>query len=139
MAVTLESDKTSSLRVTPEGTLVYRMAEEGGGGESGLEIELSASHVNDGRWHHVRVKWMQNETWLSLDFGQLELTRTHLNYRVGALVTKIAVGGKGLDRGCVKVRKTRQCENAPIAFYFKGKNLSESPEMWEFSSRKNVF
>ncbi len=100
MTVVLESDKTSTFSATAEGAVVYRMKD---GSKDTLEIELAAAHVTDGRWHHVQVKWMQNETWISLDFGQLELTRAHLNYRVGALVTKVAVGGQGLDRGCVKV------------------------------------
>ncbi len=45
---------------------------------------------------------MQNETWISLDHGQLELTRAHHNYRVGAVVSEIRAGGPGAD-GCVKV------------------------------------
>ncbi len=46
---------------------------------------------------------MQNETWISLDYGQLEVTRTHLNYRVGALVTRIAVGGQSVTgAACVR-------------------------------------
>ncbi len=67
-----------------------------------LRIPLWASHVSDGRWHRAQVKWMQNETWISLDHGQLELTRAHHNYRVGAVVSEIRAGGPGAD-GCVKV------------------------------------
>ena len=67
-----------------------------------LRNPLWASHVSDGRWHRAQVKWMQNETWISLDHGQLELTRAHHNYRVGAVVSEIRAGGPGAD-GCVKV------------------------------------
>jgi len=93
LRVRLEDDQTAEL-VVDRASLVYRVS-------GGLRLALGSSFVADGVWHRVEVKWMQNETWVSLDYGQLEETVAHTNYRVGALVTGIAAGGN--LRGCIRV------------------------------------
>lgn len=81
---------------------------------NGETITLGQGLINDGLWHHIEVKWMSNDVWLSLDYGQREVTKT-FNVKVqGLYVNKILVGGPdesyqslssdfGYFDGCIQV------------------------------------
>jgi hypothetical protein len=63
--------------------------------------------VNDGLWHDVQLKWMKDEVWLNIDYGQYERTQ-HSHHSVGGkVVTKFTVGDSSNKQnhliGCVRV------------------------------------
>lgn len=67
--------------------------------------------MNDGRWHNIEVKWMSGEIWLSLDYGDFEITRRTSEHISGQYVGTVSVGGTGPSsegtivgfEGCIKV------------------------------------
>lgn len=63
--------------------------------------------VDDGYWHDVQVKWMEDEVWLNIDYGQYEITERSYHTVGGKVVTKVTVGN-GQEtayylEGCVRV------------------------------------
>ncbi|CAB3374160.1 Hypothetical predicted protein [Cloeon dipterum] len=56
-------------------------------------VVLTGKEVNDGKWHHVEAKWMMGEIWLSLDYGQYEVTMPVTAKTQGMYVGKIVIGG----------------------------------------------
>ena len=60
----------------------------------GEEVLLTSGlfAVNDGIWHDVQVKWMEDEVWLNIDYGQYEITERSYHTVGGKVVTKITVG-----------------------------------------------
>ena len=64
-------------------------------------VLTSAGHVeiNDGEWHSVQIKWMEDEVWLNIDYGQYEITKRSLVSIAGKIVTKVTVGdAKNLNK-----------------------------------------
>ena len=57
-------------------------------------VLTSAGHVeiNDGEWHNVQIKWMEDEVWLNIDYGQYEITKRSFVSIAGKIVTKVIVG-----------------------------------------------
>ena len=76
--------------------------------------------IADGNWHDVQIKWMKDEVWLNIDYGQYEITQQSFNSVGGKVVTKIMVGDSSDKdnylQGCVR--------NIKI-----GMGDSESPEV----------
>ena len=107
MMVQIRKVGWSSLSLA-NGTLVYTIGDS--------KLELVTPRLNDGEWHHARVKWMLGEIWLNLDYGQHELTK-HTSIGIqGNTMGKIYVGGteQAIDGtasapafdGCIEVRNT---------------------------------
>ncbi len=101
MAVTLGHNEAESIVSIVDGIIHYRFEE--------AEIRLESSFVADNRWHNIQVKWMLNEIWLNLDYGQHETTTDYYNAFGGKLVTKIRVGRSKSSSalsfvGCVQVK-----------------------------------
>lgn len=70
-----------------------------------MSMTLDSSIVSDNQWHNIEVKWMQDEVWLNLDYGQLEETKKHFSTFAGSMVSKIHVGGsqqRSIFTGCVQ-------------------------------------
>lgn len=65
--------------------------------------------VSDGRWHDVNLKWMKDEVWLNIDYGQYERTQRSLNSVGGKVVTKVTVADSSEKdsflQGCIRVSK----------------------------------
>ena len=63
--------------------------------------------IADGKWHDIQIKWMKDEVWLNIDYGQYEITQQSFNSVGGKVVTKIMVGDSSDKqhhlRGCVRV------------------------------------
>ena len=63
--------------------------------------------VNDGLWHDVQLKWMKDEVWLNIDYGQYERTQLSHHSVGGKVVTKVTVGDANDKQnhliGCVRV------------------------------------
>lgn len=81
---------------------------------NGEVVSLNQGMVSDGTWHHVEAKWMSNDVWLSLDYGQREVTKAFAAKVQGLYVNKILIGGPdesylslnsdfGYFDGCVQV------------------------------------
>ncbi|KAK6640052.1 hypothetical protein RUM43_008329 [Polyplax serrata] len=102
---------------------------------NGETITLGQGIINDGLWHHIEVKWMSNDVWLSLDYGQREVTKT-FNVKVqGLYVNKILVGGPdesyqslssdfGYFDGCIQDIKVGN-QQTPLQRPTVQKNVSE--------------
>ncbi|XP_037087761.1 LOW QUALITY PROTEIN: protocadherin-like wing polarity protein stan, partial [Pollicipes pollicipes] len=56
-------------------------------------LVLDTVQVSDGRWHHVQIKWMKDEVWINLDYGNHELTRPGDAQLAGLYVDEVTVGG----------------------------------------------
>lgn len=56
-------------------------------------VRIIETQVNDGKWHHVEVKWMKGEVWVNLDYGDHEITQRSDDQIVGLYIDKISVGG----------------------------------------------
>ena len=65
-------------------------------------------NVADNRWHDVQLKWMKDEVWLNIDYGQYEITQQSYHSVGGKVVTKVTVGDRqeteSFIQGCVRVR-----------------------------------
>ena len=65
--------------------------------------------VNDGLWHDVQLKWMKDEVWLNIDYGQYERTQRSHHSVGGKVVTKITIGDSSDKEnhltGCVRVSR----------------------------------
>merc|ERR1712223_709988 len=65
--------------------------------------------VNDGLWHDVQLKWMKDEVWLNIDYGQYERTQLSHHSVGGKVVTKVTVGDANDKQnhliGCVRNMK----------------------------------
>ena len=63
--------------------------------------------VADGKWHDIQIKWMKDEVWLNIDYGQYEITQQSFNSVGGKVVTKVMVGDssdkENYVQGCVRV------------------------------------
>ena len=66
--------------------------------------------VADGKWHDIQIKWMKDEVWLNIDYGQYEITQQSFNSVGGKVVTKVMVGDssdkENYVQGCVRVSVT---------------------------------
>jgi len=49
-----------------DGKIEYRINENAS--------RIDSSPVSDGTWHNIEAKWMPGEIWISLDYGNHELT-----------------------------------------------------------------
>ena len=71
---------------------------------------LTSGHVqiDDGQWHNVQIKWMEDEVWLNIDYGQYEITKRSLSPIGGKIVTKVTVADSEETstyfKGCLQVR-----------------------------------
>ena len=73
-------------------------------------VHFTDSRVDDGEWHNIEIKWMKGEVWLSLDFGNFEITERARENLQGQYVGTISVGGSATTTegkvmgfiGCVK-------------------------------------
>ncbi len=93
LEVGLENDAVSVIMVE-DGAVHYILDD--------LHMTLQGIDTSDNEWHHIQVKWMLNETWISLDYGLLEKTKPYYNYKGGTLVSRVQVGGDHF-LGCVQV------------------------------------
>ena len=63
--------------------------------------------IADGHWHDVQLKWMKDEVWLNIDYGQYERTQRSHHSVGGKVVTKVTVGDASDTQkflvGCVRV------------------------------------
>ncbi|XP_037498235.1 protocadherin-like wing polarity protein stan isoform X1 [Rhipicephalus sanguineus] len=59
----------------------------------GESLSLEDIRVNDGKWHNVAVKWMVGDVWLSLDYGQYEVSKEFAAAIQGLYVGKVSLGG----------------------------------------------
>ena len=86
-----------------EGHIQYRYAN--------ATLKLKEARVDDGRWHHVEIKWMSGEVWINLDYGNhedtLKVNAQVSNHYIGT----VSVGGVQPSdqakvtgfKGCIKV------------------------------------
>ena len=75
--------------------------------------------VADGKWHDIQIKWMKDEVWLNIDYGQYEITQQSFNSVGGKVVTKVMVGDSSDEenhlQGCVRV-------SIPFSVFWKTKS-----------------
>jgi cadherin EGF LAG seven-pass G-type receptor 1 len=76
---------SSALIALSSGTIQYSY--------NGEVVAIQGTPVNDGKWHHLEVKWMMGEIWLSLNYGQYEATFPMTAKIQGLYVGKIVIGG----------------------------------------------
>ena len=90
-----------SYRIQVKDGIVYYLHNE--------EILLTSGlfNVADNRWHDVQLKWMKDEVWLNIDYGQYEITQQSYHSVGGKVVTKVTVGDRqeaeSFIKGCVRV------------------------------------
>ncbi|XP_023244632.1 protocadherin-like wing polarity protein stan isoform X2 [Centruroides sculpturatus] len=65
--------------------------------------------VNDGKWHHIEAKWMSNGVWLSLDYGQYEITKDIEGSIKGMYIGKVSIGGLEPSELLEKVNYFKGC------------------------------
>ena len=93
-------------------------------------VLTSAGHVeiNDGEWHSVQIKWMEDEVWLNIDYGQYEITKRSLVSIAGKIVTKVTVGdAKNLNKffkGCLQNVRIGSDENSKMHISVETKIVS---------------
>ena len=93
-------------------------------------VLTSAGHVeiNDGEWHNVQIKWMEDEVWLNIDYGQYEITKRSLVSIAGKIVTKVIVGDEGnvnkYFKGCLQNVRIGSDENAKMDISVEKKIVS---------------
>lgn len=99
LTVKMGNEETYKIQVR-QGIVYYLHDEE-------ILLNSDLYGVADGMWHDITVKWMKDEVWLNIDYGQYERTQRSHHSVGGKVVTKITVGDSGdkqnhLD-GCVRV------------------------------------
>ena len=99
LSVKMGNDESYRIRIKQG--IVYYMYDD--------QILLTSGLFNiaDNRWHDIQLKWMKDEVWLNIDYGQYEITQQSYHSVGGKVVTKITVGDRQ-DRtnylqGCVRV------------------------------------
>ncbi|KAK4300812.1 hypothetical protein Pmani_027014 [Petrolisthes manimaculis] len=85
LMVTVVGRDTNSIIELVEGHLQYRY--------ENLTRRLWRKRVDDGRWHHVEIKWMDSEVWINLDYDDHEVSVSTHSRVDNLYVGKISVGG----------------------------------------------
>ncbi|XP_045101942.1 protocadherin-like wing polarity protein stan isoform X7 [Portunus trituberculatus] len=76
---------TSSIIELMDGHIQYRY--------ENATLRLKETRVDDGRWHHVEIKWMSGEVWINLDYGNYEETLKVNAQVANHYIGTVAVGG----------------------------------------------
>ena len=75
------------------------------------DVSLVSKRVNDGEWHNVQIKWMSNEVWLNLDYGQEEITRRSHDRLNEKIATHIKIHNYN---GCVQNVRVGKMDDAEL-------------------------